>query len=470
MPLSVLIVDDSVARRRAIAAAVSVWPAVGTVQHAPSGSGALRRLVEHRPDIVLVHDEMPKMDGERTLQGIRYHCPNAYAVVMVSPSRMPTARALAREAGNCGVVLKPDAGPWDSQFDAFVVELQTAIERLIGQSMLASPAAAPPQPAATISRQVPSERKQFGPPFTPASDAWREDADGGVRPTPDWSEDKYRSEDKHWSALVEWGRRHRARLGDRSALTGADASVELPRSARLRSGPTERVKGTDLPPEAVATLAGSVAALLRRPAKMELVAIGSSTGGPMALATVLAGLPKQFPLPILITQHMPPTFTKRLADRLNGCSSLEVRECVGGEPLHPGVAYIAPGGFHMLVKRRGAVPHLELCAGPPVNSCRPAVDAMLLSVASMMGAQTLAVILTGMGRDGMTGCEAIHKAGGQILAQDEATSVVWGMPGFVAKAGIADAILPLRKISDEIMTRAMAGRSLGDSSGGQWAR
>ncbi len=187
--------------------------------------------------------------------------------------------------------------------------------------------------------------------------------------------------------------------------------------------------------------------------RIEVVAIGVSTGGPNALTTLLSALPFDFPVPIVIVQHMPPMFTTLLAERLAAQSALQVREGVAGAWLEPTQAWMAPGDHHMVLKRDEDALQLQLHQEAPVNSCRPAVDVLFRSVADVCGAHTLAVVMTGMGCDGLQGCEAIRDAGGQIVVQDEATSVVWGMPGFVAKAGLADCVLPLKRLSAEIVRR-----------------
>jgi two-component system chemotaxis response regulator CheB len=186
---------------------------------------------------------------------------------------------------------------------------------------------------------------------------------------------------------------------------------------------------------------------------ISVVAIGASTGGPNALAEVLRPLPADFPVPIVIAQHMPPMFTRLLAERLSAEFSIRVQEGGSRTLLQPGHAFIAPGGHHMVVGRVGTEVRTHLHQEPPVNSCRPAVDVLFQSVAQTFGRDTLAVILTGMGQDGLRGCEAIREAGGQVLVQDEATSVVWGMPGFVARAGLADKVLPISLLGPEILRR-----------------
>ncbi|MCH7977771.1 MAG: chemotaxis response regulator protein-glutamate methylesterase [Acidobacteria bacterium] len=199
-------------------------------------------------------------------------------------------------------------------------------------------------------------------------------------------------------------------------------------------------------------------ARVKPPSQVEVVAIGVSTGGPNALAAIFPTFPADLPVPIVIVQHMPPVFTKILAERLEQCSSLRVREGQSGATLQPGCAWIAPGGYHMIVERHGTSVQLQTHQGPPENSCRPAVDVLFRSVADVYGRETLAVVLTGMGQDGLRGCEPIHEAGGQILVQDEESSVVWGMPGFVANSGLADKVIPQDHIGVEITRRVMQGR------------
>ena len=190
--------------------------------------------------------------------------------------------------------------------------------------------------------------------------------------------------------------------------------------------------------------------------KRDLVAILSlpaqvSTGGPNALAEIFPSLPSHFPCPILIVQHMPPMFTRILAERLSAQSKIPVEEAAEGTALEPGKALIAPGGYHMRLKRSGNQVVATLDQSPPVNSCRPAVDVLFSSVAEIYGSRALGVILTGMGQDGLEGAKQLKAQGACILAQDKATSVVWGMPGFVVEAGLADAVTGLDRIAPEIL-------------------
>ena len=188
---------------------------------------------------------------------------------------------------------------------------------------------------------------------------------------------------------------------------------------------------------------------------VDIVAIGVSTGGPNALLELFRNMPADLPVPIVIVQHMPPVFTKQLANRLTANSKIVVEEATSGAMLEPGRAWIAPGDSHMTVVRQGLRQIIVLDKEPHENSCRPSVDPLFRSVAKVFGGQTLAIIMTGMGSDGLRGCEAIKAMGGQVLIQDEATSVVWGMPGNVSRAGLADKVIPLALIGPEIVRRVL---------------
>lgn len=178
----------------------------------------------------------------------------------------------------------------------------------------------------------------------------------------------------------------------------------------------------------------------------QVLAIGSSTGGPQALSTLLGPLAARLDVPIIITQHMPATFTAIMAEHLAKATGVTAAEGRDGDILESRRIYVAPGGFHMTVERQGSSRVLRLNNGPQENFCRPSVDPMLRSVATAYGAASLVVILTGMGQDGLNGCRAIVEGGGTVIAQDEATSVVWGMPGAVTGAGLCAAVLPLGEI------------------------
>jgi two-component system chemotaxis response regulator CheB len=241
--------------------------------------------------------------------------------------------------------------------------------------------------------------------------------------------------------------------------SGVDAAIAaiqaelLPKIKALCSGGARK-------PVLVSPVRPSVPA--RKPAhrRIEVVAIGTSTGGPNALAAVLPNIPKDFPVPIVLVQHMPPLFTRLLAERLSAHCQVPVREAIPGTVLCPGQVWIAPGDFHMTVKKSGVSSRLELNQDPPQNSCRPAVDVLFHSVAEVFGAGTLAVVMTGMGSDGVIGARYIRERGGEIIIQDEASSVVWGMPGIIHSSGLADAVYPLDQLGQEINRRVFSSRSV----------
>jgi len=194
--------------------------------------------------------------------------------------------------------------------------------------------------------------------------------------------------------------------------------------------------------------------------RVEIVVIGISTGGPNALMKLLPEIAAEFPVPLIVVQHMPPMFTRFLAERLEKVCSVPVREAAHGDKLEPGTIWIAPGDYHLEMERaEGGGVKVRLHQGPLENSCRPAVDPTFRSAVECFGSRVLGVVMTGMGHDGLQGARCIHDSGGQILAQDEKTSVVWGMPRFVVEEGLPDEVLPLEKLASEIQHRVAIGRS-----------
>lgn len=220
---------------------------------------------------------------------------------------------------------------------------------------------------------------------------------------------------------------------------------QLVRATRSRGVSSDRIGGAAQRPARTA-----------RAASVEIVVIGVSTGGPAALARLLPTVVPQCPVPVVIVQHMPPMFTRLLAERLSAAEHLPVHEAVDQQVLRGGEVWIAPGGYHTTLARSAGKLQVRLTDDPPENSCRPAADVLFRSAADVCGARTLAVVLTGMGRDGLRGCEQIVRTGGQVLAQDEASSVVWGMPGQVVQAGLADEVVALDRLGAAILRRVTA--------------
>jgi two-component system chemotaxis response regulator CheB len=219
-------------------------------------------------------------------------------------------------------------------------------------------------------------------------------------------------------------------LAFRNATKGAPASVKLAQPSMPRQ------------------------AARPRGAMPEIVVIGSSTGGPAAIDEICRALPRSFSLPIVVVQHMPPAFIADFAKRLTTRSVLPFVVAEHGHRVGAGRILIAPGDRHVSLRRDGSTVTVELDDGPPINGCRPAVDVLFKSAAYVYGGRALGVVLTGMGQDGLDGSKEIFNGGGRVIVQDEASSVIWGMPGRIAKAGIADAIVPLREMAGEIALRS----------------
>jgi two-component system chemotaxis response regulator CheB len=240
---------------------------------------------------------------------------------------------------------------------------------------------------------------------------------------------------------------------------------------RFRLEIVSKVKGLARLRQRAAVPARASANIATRPVPpltAKLLAIGSSTGGPQALFTLIQALGRSVNVPVILTQHMPATFTPILAEHISKLGGLPCAEARDGEPLLPGRIYLAPGDKHLIVESgdgkavpsttgapralpSAAPPRARLSTGPPENFCRPAVDPMLRSAAAVCDGRVLVAMLTGMGHDGLAGTRRVIEAGGAAVAQDEATSVVWGMPGAIAQAGLCSAILPLSRIAPKLL-------------------
>ncbi|MDA9466919.1 MULTISPECIES: protein-glutamate methylesterase/protein-glutamine glutaminase [Bradyrhizobium] len=255
--------------------------------------------------------------------------------------------------------------------------------------------------------------------------------------------------------LIQKIRHLGARLRRKSAVLSPPLAPASP--APAARGPVARPAAPAPAPAMHAPSPGSPSTRPFSTQAPKVLLIGSSTGGPQALMSLVTELgPVIDRFPVLITQHMPPTFTTILAEHLARSSRRPAREAVDGEPVKPGRIYLAPGGKHMRVVRSGADVAIALDDGPAVNFCKPAVDPLFTSAIDVWHGAILSVILTGMGSDGMRGGKDIVAAGGSVIAQDEASSVVWGMPGAAANAGICAAILPLNQIGAKV-NRLFAG-------------
>ncbi len=358
-PIRVLIVDDSAVIRRLVSGVIETDPRLEVASTAPNGVIALQKIVQLRPDLVILDVEMPELDGLGTLVEIRRHWPTLPVIMFSTLTERGAAVTIdALTRGATDYVTKPTS----------LGSADLARER-VREQLVPKILAFCRRPA----RPIPAPKRSPGP--------------------------------------------------SESAALG------------VMSAPPPRLP---------------VPRLARAPRRVETLVIGVSTGGPNALAKLLPQLGARFPVPVLVVQHMPPMFTRLMAERLDAICPLQVGEATEGCVVEPGRIWIAPGDFHMVPKREGSQVVLALSSSPQENSCRPSVDPLFAAAASVYGAGTLGLILTGMGQDGLRGAGEIRKAGGRIIVQDEASSVVWGMPGAVVRAGLADAVVPLDDIAAQL--------------------
>ncbi len=392
--IKVMVVDDSVVIRRMLTDLLAAEPDIEVVGHASNGKIALAKLPQLAPDLVTLDIEMPEMDGLETVREIRKQWRHLPVIMFSTLSERGAQATLeALSAGATDYVTKPsNSGSMAGAQEKIRDQLIPKIRHLGARAQ------GPTRPALVPPSARPTGLRRT-PLSTRAVDSGESRPAGGAgRPTPTFTR-------------VEGG--------------GAPVASKRPRPAA----------GTG---------------------DIDIVAIGCSTGGPNALVEIIPKLSATFAVPIVITQHMPPLFTKFLADRLTALSKIPVIEVAGGEVLRPGTAYLAPGDHHLVLEKQGGEVVATLTQTPPENSVRPAVDVMLRSAVACYDRRVLSVILTGMGQDGLHGCELVHEVGGRVIAQDEESSVVWGMPGFVARAGIAEAVVPLAAIADAISERVEA--------------
>ena len=400
-PYRVMVVDDSAVVRNAFRQLVDNYPCAELVDLAVDGQHALRIIAraamgEAPVELVLLDIEMPVMDGLSALPRILAVDP-APKVLMSSAltSRGAAISMQALELGACDYICKPTSR--DGFFDGrFAGELESKIEcwGRVARRGSSSPVAR----STGASRHVPRNSPT--------------DVSGSLRPA-----------FSRVGASSPGGRRDGA--VQRNMGGSSEASIDEAWRRPLRAG------------------AGSV----NRAFVPGALAVGSSTGGPQAVLALLSDRDLSRDVPIFLTQHMPPAFTAILAEQISRASGRECHEGVHGEVVSAGTIYVAPGGRHMeVVREKGGRFVVSLTDEPPENYCKPAVDPMLRSLARAYGARLCAIILTGMGQDGMIGCRHVREAGGRVIVQDPDTSVVWGMPGAVAKDGLADAVVPVREM------------------------
>lgn len=392
-PLRVMVVDDSSVVRGLLTRLLEQQPDIEVVSSVSDGQMAVNSLRRQPVDVIILDIEMPRMDGLTALPMLLEARPEVQVIVASTLTEKNAEISLqALERGAADYLTKPSSTHGGSM-DTFNRQL---VEKVIALGYSGRGHPRPEMPAIPPRKIAPSP--DYKPSARPSGRQYRP----SVRPI-----------------------RPRVRVVERRTAADRDfAAPILPKAE---------------PQEIVLRAAGK--------ARPRIIAIGSSTGGPQALFKVFGELGQELDLPVMVAQHMPPTFTKILAEHITRASGLPCKEGEDGDVLKAGQIYIAPGDYHMVLGVRNDLPTIHIEQGPPVNFCRPAVDPMFSSIARIFGSSTLALILTGMGQDGMMGARDIIDAGGTLIAQDEATSVVWGMPGAVAMRGLCSAVLPLDNIA-----------------------
>ena len=348
--IRIVIVDDSSVVRRALSECLKNAEDFEVVETATNGEAAIHRVGTTKPDILLIDQEMPIMDGLTAMKVLQKKAPDLRVVMLAQLGEAnPDLVAQAMAAGAADFIAKPRASD------------RVDFEQFVNQIVLPKLRALAPK----------------------------------------------------------------AKLAE------------------------EKIKSIPPPPSVSND----------RQISFDLIVLGTSTGGPGALATVLPGLAQELKVPLLIVQHMPKEFTGSLAKRLSEQTGLELVEGETGRYIDEARAWLAPGDYHMIIEKGARCPKLVLTQTDPLNSCRPAVDALFLSAAQVCKSRTLVVMLTGMGQDGLIGTQALREAGAYVIAQDEASSVVWGMPGAIAEAGLVDELIPLSKVADRILELQRGSRA-----------
>ena len=390
--IRVLVADDSAFMRKVLSDLFAKQPDFEVIGTAMNGKDAIEKTKRYKPDVLTMDVNMPVMDGLNALAVIMAECPTS--VVMLSSLTQEGTYATIR-------ALELGAVDFISKAGGSISKVDTIEKELLEKCRNAAKAHARKSLSTPKARAV-----NFDTPRTPAI--------------------------KH----VELPKRQGLKL---------NTTVAVPRPSPLgtkRVNPLLQKRASPPLSPRPMTSSGSSGG--------KLVAIGTSTGGPQALQTVITRLPGNLPCGVVVVQHMPAGFTKALADRLNSISAVTVKEAEDGEIIKAGHVYIAPGGYHLRVSEMGANRTIKLGQDPPVGNHRPAVNVMYNSVAPL-GTKLVAVIMTGMGCDGCEGMKKIKAAGGYSIAQDESTCVVYGMPKSVVEAGLADEIRPVQDIANAIV-------------------
>jgi two-component system chemotaxis response regulator CheB len=413
--IKTIVVDDSASIRRMVSGWIESGSRLELVGSASNGIEAIHQCRIYDPDVVVLDVEMPGMSGLEALGHIVREDRTRVVLMFSALTREGIGATIeALGAGAADYITKPSslgggrAGLEETQRELLEKAVALGERRQRARELKRSEGGSY-RPPANIPRARP-----IGSPTVPISELTQGPT---VKPeTPP-------------AAKVEPSV---IRIGPVGQLSSAERSNTASSPMRSR-------------PKSVGASGG-----------IEAVVIGSSTGGPAALTEIVPMLPENLPVPVLLVQHMPALFAQMLAERLDARSQLKVKIAEDGETVHPSVVYVSPGGVHLQVQRRVSG---EVCCSlvdlPPEHSCKPAADVLFRSAAEVWGPRLLGTVLTGMGTDGTAGAERIVGAGGRVIVQDEASSVVWGMPGSIVQAGVADGIYSLDSIATEIVDRVV---------------
>ncbi|EFO31581.1 chemotaxis response regulator protein-glutamate methylesterase of group 2 operon [Roseibium sp. TrichSKD4] len=402
-PIRVMVVDDAVVIRGLLSRWIDADPALTVVGSHRNGKLAVEDIEKSNPHVVVLDIEMPEMDGMTALPLMLAKKRDLVVIMASTLTRRNAEVSLkALSLGAADYVPKPESTSEVTTSVDFRRELIEKVKVLGQQALRARAPAAPPKVM----------RAQTTKPTPTASAATSPVSAAQSAPKPINTRDAFRAR----------------------PTPAAAAAPALETDVKYQFKPYSA-------------------------SKPRILAIGSSTGGPQALQQVIRSVGTAMSdIPVVVTQHMPPTFTSILAEHLGKAAMRPSKEGEDGEHLKPGHIYVAPGGKHMILEKDGAGGVIRLNDGPPVNFCKPAVDPLFESVANVYGSATLGLILTGMGQDGAEGVRRISAAGGSVVTQDEATSVVWGMPGAAAHTNMCSDVLPLGEIGPKV-ARVIKGMS-----------
>ncbi|MFT4926296.1 MAG: two-component system chemotaxis response regulator CheB [Phenylobacterium sp.] len=434
MALKVLIVDDSSFFRRRVTEIINNDPDMEVIGSAVNGKEAVEKAISLRPDVITMDVEMPVMDGITAVREIMKAAPTS--ILMFSSLTHQGAKATldALDAGALDFLPKKFediARDKNEAVETLQARVKAIARKPLGRSAVRQSAAPVRRPAVASDEQTPILSSTAKPRFAAKTADRQSNAVPSSRSTLDASRNLRKP------ASVATPQPTNPRVPSR-ATSQAAAQRAQPRAAPA-------------PPTEAAPVVGSPRSNRSRAGEFKLLAIGTSTGGPVALQTILTSLPQNYPYPILLIQHMPATFTAAFAARLNTLCKIGVKEAADGDVLKPGMAYLAPGGKQMLIDGSETSARLKIRADDSARiTYKPSVDITFGSAAKVFRDKVLAVILTGMGADGREGARMLKKFGSTIWAQDEQSCVVYGMPQAVAVAGISEADIALKDMASRI--------------------